>query len=217
MTNVVGIALHKEMKLIDGCAEVLNEEWPRSHTARVHMLGKSADTLPYCIVLCIEPEHKVIGHARLCLVHGVEQACFIDSVVVSKSHRGKGLGLKLMTCAEEHALMLGYHHLYLTTHDKQHFYEHCGYQYCEPVVSFGSGSKLLTQEQLAKLFGDTKINKSNTRVAEKSQNRAASLLPTSVTIPPPPPPPPPAVQSVKSSAITRLEKIYWMTKTLDIT
>lgn len=27
--------------------------------------------------------------------------------------------------------------MYLTTHDKQGFYERLGYEFCEPVVSFG--------------------------------------------------------------------------------
>ena len=129
--RVVGVALHKQMHLIDACADVLNEEWPRSLTARCHMLAKSCGTLPYCIVMCIEPGQKVIGHSRLCLVHDVDQACFIDSVVVSKIERCKGYGRKLMSITEEHALMLGFKHMYLTTHNKQRFYQHCGYTYCE--------------------------------------------------------------------------------------
>lgn len=27
--------------------------------------------------------------------------------------------------------------LYLSTHDKQDFYKHLGYKFCEPIVSFG--------------------------------------------------------------------------------
>jgi hypothetical protein len=38
--------------------------------------------------------------------------------------------------------------LYLTTHDKQGFYERLGFEYCSPIVSFGSASGLLSEEQV---------------------------------------------------------------------
>jgi hypothetical protein len=41
---------------------------------------------------------------------------------------------------------LGLSVLYLTTHDKQGFYKHLGYVYCQPIVSLGSASGLLSEE-----------------------------------------------------------------------
>ena len=46
---------------------------------------------------------------------------------------------------------LGYTAVYLTTHDKQDFYAHIGYTYCDPVVSLGSASNLLSSDQVGKL------------------------------------------------------------------
>ena len=46
---------------------------------------------------------------------------------------------------------LGLTVLYLSTHDKQDFYLHIGYQLCPPVVSFGSASGLLSEEQVSNL------------------------------------------------------------------
>ncbi len=44
---------------------------------------------------------------------------------------------------------LGYTTVYLTTHDKQDFYAHVGYTYCDPVVSLGSASSLLSSDQVS--------------------------------------------------------------------
>ena len=54
-------------------------------------------------------------------------------VVVPIDRRGQGLGRRLMGLAEDHARHHGYTEIYLTTKDKEGFYEHLGYQYCKPV------------------------------------------------------------------------------------
>jgi len=43
---------------------------------------------------------------------------------------------------------LGFETAYLTTHDKQDFYSHVGYDFCQPVVSLGSASTLLSEEMV---------------------------------------------------------------------
>ena len=47
------------------------------------MLGKSCDQLPYNIVFVLDDDggspDDVIGHSRLCRVHGQEKACFVES------------------------------------------------------------------------------------------------------------------------------------------
>ncbi|XP_077868281.1 N-alpha-acetyltransferase 80-like, partial [Saccoglossus kowalevskii] len=53
--------------------------------------------------------------------------------VVDKKRRGEGLGRKLMDLTEEHARNMGSHTMYLCTKDKQDFYQHLGYKYCDPV------------------------------------------------------------------------------------
>jgi len=53
---------------------------------------------------------------------------------------------------ERHALKLGITTLYLGTHDKQAFYEHVGYELCQPVVSLGSASTLLSCDKFAQLL-----------------------------------------------------------------
>ena len=46
------------------------------------MLEKSNDTFPYSLIL-LEKENNerahVIGHSRLCQVHGQVEACFVES------------------------------------------------------------------------------------------------------------------------------------------
>ena len=47
------------------------------------MVGKSCDQLPYNIVFVLDDDDgspdEVIGHSRLCLVHGQEKSCFVES------------------------------------------------------------------------------------------------------------------------------------------
>ena len=47
------------------------------------MLGKSCDQLPYNIIFVLDDDEgspdEVIGHSRLCRVHGQEKACFVES------------------------------------------------------------------------------------------------------------------------------------------
>jgi len=47
---------------------------------------------------------------------------------------------------------LGLTVLYLCTHDKQDFYQHLGYQFCAPVLSFGSASNILSEHQVKEVL-----------------------------------------------------------------
>lgn len=60
------------------------------------------------------------------------------AVVISPTHRKKGLGRMLMKGCEEIALNLLFETSYLSTYDQQQFYEKLGYTLCEPVNQFGS-------------------------------------------------------------------------------
>lgn len=164
------VPLHESPEFQKDCAEVLNEEWKRSLTARLHSLEKSRDSFPVCLILLGNGEdgkQHVIGHSMLSVVRGQSvPSCLVESVVVRKSLRGKGYGRIVMQKTEEFAAGKGYKVMYLTTHDKQKFYEHLGYEYCSPVVTFGSD---ILPEQLAnKLMGSLAIK---TQGDEKSTEK----------------------------------------------
>ncbi|XP_052057731.1 N-alpha-acetyltransferase 80-like [Mytilus californianus] len=200
--------LHKNNQYLEECASVLNEEWPRSKTARIHSLEKSCDKYPVNLVL-VNDEDLPVGHSRLSIVVGREKSCFVESVVVKRSLRGKGLGKLLMQETENFARSEGFETMYLSTHDKQDFYQHVGYSFCKPVVSCGIQPSNIPDSFLNKLAGATlddnlsQQNRLNTKSKDNSCETAFTR--SSVTspvdapsIPPPPrapapPPPPPAV------------------------
>uniref|UniRef100_A0A0L8I1Z9 N-acetyltransferase domain-containing protein n=1 Tax=Octopus bimaculoides TaxID=37653 RepID=A0A0L8I1Z9_OCTBM len=111
-------------------------------------------------------------------VVGIEKACFVESVLVDKEYRGQGLGRKIMIASEEFAARLGFQTMYLSTHDKQGFYEHLGYQYCDPISKVDSCTKLLPEGFLKQLCGtaatcatdsDTSLNKRQTSAEKKTE------------------------------------------------
>lgn len=221
------VAVHDYAEYTQGCVNVLDEEWARSASSRLAMLAKSSSNLPYSIALLernIDNETcEVIGHSRLCRVHQQPTAGFVESVVIRKDRRGKGLGRKIMEETEEHARRLGLSTLYLCTHDKQDFYQHLGYQFCAPVLSFGSASNILSEQQLSKLVdglgldvhrvseNDTKKILSQVHSERCPPNDVAALgIMPSPSSPPPPAPPLPCQQS----AVTRTS-CYWLMKALN--
>jgi hypothetical protein len=46
----------------------------------------------------------------------------------------------------------GFKTMYLTTHDKQDFYQHVGYCFCKPVVSCGAQSSNLPKHFVSIIF-----------------------------------------------------------------
>lgn len=181
---VDSVALHDCPEYRDGCVEVLCEEWGRSKAARLSMLEKSNPYLPYNIVLLERTisdseQGTVIGHSRLCRVYGQQDAAFVESVVVRRKRRNQGLGHKLMDETEQHALRLGITTLYLSTHDKQDFYNHIGYEYCNPVVSCGAASAFLT-EKLSLLIG---CNDASTTLCGSSQKVHEAAPPADLCVP----------------------------------
>lgn len=118
--------------------------------------------------------HKVVGHSSLSPIATFSNAndkqnlVFLQSLVVEESLRGRGLGRLLMQYSEEYVLNYfrflqksppastsedtlaislantRFDHLYLTTHDKQAFYESIGYERTDPVSFYSikpSGSR----------------------------------------------------------------------------
>eukprot|EP00079_Xenopus_tropicalis_P010641 XP_002935682.1 PREDICTED: N-acetyltransferase 6 [Xenopus tropicalis] len=145
------VPLHTCPKLIPSCAELLNETWQRSLGARMHSLERSCDDFPVCLALISSPDGPALGHVRLCKVIGSHDSLFVESVVVSTELRGKGYGRKLMEATEKYARSRGFRNLHLTTHDKQDFYHHLGYQLSEPIQSMGTLGTLLPMGILQRL------------------------------------------------------------------
>lgn len=80
----------------------------------------------------------VLAHLKLTPIPALPFACFIESVVVWKNLRGQGIGKYLMIEAEKYCkASLKIHEIYLSTTDKEDFYQKLGYEPCEPISIFG--------------------------------------------------------------------------------
>ena len=71
----------------------------------------------------------LIGHGKLCPLPDKPSGCWLESVIVKKTMRGKGIGKLLMLRLEATAVAQGYDTAYLSTHDQQGFYSKLGYMY----------------------------------------------------------------------------------------
>ncbi|XP_056319504.1 N-alpha-acetyltransferase 80-like isoform X2 [Danio aesculapii] len=192
--------LHERWDLEEVCAQLLNNQWPRSTGARIYSLHQSSHNYPVCLLLLQgerQSQHeKLIGHARLSRVLG-SRSLLVESVVVCKSLRGKGYGRILMEGVERYAKGRGCTRLCLTTHDKQHFYAHLGFVLSKPVQSVGTLASFMPMEILHK-FCRTAENEEEERKIEVTNHAKStpSVLPPPppppISCPPPPPPPPPA-------------------------
>ncbi|OCT85666.1 hypothetical protein XELAEV_18023837mg, partial [Xenopus laevis] len=179
------VPLHTRPKLISSCAELLNETWQRSLGARMHSLERSSDDFPMCLALISSPDGPALGHARLCKVIGNHDSLFVESVVVSTKLRGKGYGRKLMEATERYAKSRGFRNLHLTTHDKQDFYYHLGYQLSEPVQSMGNLGTLLPMGMLqcmSKVRAEPTPSHSLPLHLAESQLSAAGAFPVSTSV-----------------------------------
>uniref|UniRef100_A0A8C5DBR6 N-acetyltransferase domain-containing protein n=1 Tax=Gouania willdenowi TaxID=441366 RepID=A0A8C5DBR6_GOUWI len=222
------LPLHLRPDLVVPCADLVNCEWPRSRTARVHALNKSRLQFPVCLVLLCghQQTEQLLGHARLSRVVGHEGSLFVESVVVSRAQRGRGYGRTLMEETERYARSRGFTRLCLTTHDKQHFYAHLGYQLTTPVQNAGAMTTFVTLETLLRLSGQSVLdNKAPPSIPQAPPPPAVLQAPPPPSIPqaPPPPavlqaPPPPSVvvQTLNQTPYRDAKglTIYWMHKNI---
>lgn len=133
------LPLHKHHEYLLQCCYLINDEWKRSETARLRSLESSCDGLPVSLVLI--NENKVIGHAKLSAIPSINNGCFVESVVISKTLRGQGFGSYLMQKAEEYSSrQLGMSCIYLSTKGQEEFYRKLGYCECEPISIYGGVS-----------------------------------------------------------------------------
>ncbi|KAL2803785.1 N-alpha-acetyltransferase 80 isoform 2 [Daubentonia madagascariensis] len=220
--------VHCRPELLDACADLINEQWPRSHASRLHSLGQSSDAFPLCLML-LSPPHTpeaapiVVGHARLSRVLDRPQSLLVETVVVARALRGRGFGRRLMEGLEVFAQARGFHRLHLTTHDQMQFYAHLGYHLGEPVQGL-----VFTSQRLPTTLLRAFPRAPSPRPPCKALNLTAQVAPRGPkgpALPPPPPlpeplttsPPTPSGNPPKSLLETRYQDlrgcpIFWMEK-----
>nr|XP_031542384.1 N-alpha-acetyltransferase 80 [Vicugna pacos]XP_031542385.1 N-alpha-acetyltransferase 80 [Vicugna pacos] len=186
--------VHCRPELLDACADLINEQWPRSRASRLHSLGQSSDAFPLCLMLlspCPTPEAApiVVGHARLSRVLDRPQSLLVETVVVARALRGRGFGRRLMEGLEAFAHARGFRRLHLTTHDQLHFYAHLGYQLGEPVQGLVFTSRRLPTT-LLNAFPRVPFPRPPVKATSLSA-QAAPRAPKEPSLPPPPPLPEP--------------------------
>ncbi|XP_059795708.1 hyaluronidase-3 isoform X4 [Balaenoptera ricei] len=220
--------VHCRPELLDACADLINEQWPRSRTSRLHSLGQSSDAFPLCLMLLSprptpEAAPIVVGHARLSRVLDRPQSLLVETVVVARALRGRGFGRRLMEGLEAFAQARGFRRLHLTTHDQLHFYAHLGYQLGEPVQGLVFTSQRLPAT-LLNAFPRAPFPRPPCK-APSLTAQAAPRAPKGSSLPPPPPlpeplttlPPPPGGPPPQSLLETqyqdlRRRPIFWMEK-----
>ncbi|XP_056155424.1 N-alpha-acetyltransferase 80 [Lampris incognitus] len=217
LERIHAVPIHRRPDLLVPCADLVNSEWQRSQAARVHSLQKSCQEFPVSLILLqgTGEAERLLGHARLSRVIGHVGSLFVESVVVSKAERGKGHGRILMEETERYASRRRFKRLYLTTHDKQHFYAHLGYVLSVPVQNAGAMTTFVPMETLLRFSrmpaADTRteMRDSQTRGMDgDSGGVCAGMSPPPAGLSPPPllsprpslpklqsPPPAPSIRS----------------------
>lgn len=129
--------IHKKPEYLLECCKLINSEWKRSETARLHSLRNSCDRLPVSLILL--KQNQVIGHAKLSRIPSIEDACFLESVVIKSDLRGQGYGKYFMRKVEEYCDdKLKLQTIFLSTKGQEKFYEKLGYVECEPIQLYGA-------------------------------------------------------------------------------
>lgn len=130
-------AVHKYPQFKKQCCNLVNEEWPRSETARMLSINASCDKMPTCLIL-VQDNKEVIGHCKLTPIPSIKESCFVESVVISKKLRGQKLGTFLMQACEEYCKsVLNLKFIHLSTKGQENFYRKLGYAECEPISIYG--------------------------------------------------------------------------------
>jgi ribosomal protein S18 acetylase RimI-like enzyme len=230
---------------IDQTAHLLNQEWSRSLSLRKYNLQSSVNqarntlTLPVSLILIQTSTNKVIGHTSINSIAVIsdkpcddgdklvefENLAFLQSVIIDKELRGKGLGKKLMELSETYLLDYGRQdilkkqntntdYMFLTTKDKQKFYESLGYSQIEPIKFYSVKANKCTE--IMKRLYSKKSQNENTSDTNTSNTSITSVNLISHAIGSPPPPPPPPLPSNFSDIDIEANdsKITWYKKCL---
>lgn len=188
--NLQVIKLHENPQYLKPCCELINDEWPRSETARMMSLQASCDKLPTSLIL-INDQRLLLGHCKLTAIPSMPNSCFIETVIISKAMRGRKLGTFLMKEVEKYCKnVLRLDMIHLSTKGQENFYAKLGYELCAPVSIYGSS-----------VINDTKMV-SKIDFVPKHNVHINNMASTPLPPPPPPPPPMPKLQSVNSNIKT---------------
>ncbi len=124
---------HTSPSFRDGIAAT---SFPSFHFNRLHLIETPQCTGLPCSLIMTEarggatPTKEVVGHARVCGVVGDENRVYLESVVVKKSRRNRGLGKKLHHLMEDYArrcLKVRYIHASCQYQETADFYQHLNY------------------------------------------------------------------------------------------
>lgn len=184
------VPIHKHPEYLIDCCNIINQEWKRSETARLHSLKQSCDHLPTSLILL--KDKILIGHLKLSIIPSIRTACFVESVVVDMSYRKKGYGSILMKEAENFCRGLGLDAIYLSTKGQEEFYRKLGYENCAPVSIYGNF--------VPKNLDTVNIANKPEKLSDVCQNCTKGFYP-------PTPPPPPLIKSMASTEKIFMKKI----------
>ena len=143
------VKIHENTHLIEQCIEILNEEWPRESKQRMKTMKRSSDNFPICLALIDDQQQnqeKVIGFVKLTSEKPFNPVIFVESLIVSKEYRRKGIGRFIMEQVEKFAKELNFEKIHLTTTDQQEFYLKLGYLL--PKCNNNNGNKILMYKHI---------------------------------------------------------------------
>lgn len=188
--NLQVLPLHKHPQYLRACCELINDEWPRSETARMMSLQASRDELPTSLIL-VDNKKDILGHCKLTPIPSKPESCFVETVVISRSMRGNKLGSYLMRYVEDYCRnVLRLKMIHLSTKGQEIFYTKLGYEVCAPVSIYGVG----VPSSYKPLELSIKVK---SPVQEPAQDSVAPL-----------PPPPPPMMITKVANVPKSSKIH---------
>ncbi|XP_026754578.1 N-alpha-acetyltransferase 80 [Galleria mellonella] len=199
--NLSVLLLHYYPEYLKQCCDLINEEWPRSETARMMSLQASCDALPTSFII-VDDKKLVIGHCKLTPIPSIPESCFVETVVIKKNLRGKRLGSYLMRYIEDYCKnVLHLKMIHLSTKGQEDFYAKLGYTVCKPVSIYGT------------YVPNNFIPESH---SHKTDNSVPQENTPSTGAPPPPPPPMPKTglnsninSNIKSNKTFMYKDLIW--------
>jgi N-acetylglutamate synthase-like GNAT family acetyltransferase len=179
-SNLRLLSLHENQHFQNHVIELLNDEWPQSKTIRMRRLERSCNEFPLSYIL-IDNRDQLIGYCYVDRLLDDEQCVIIESVCIERKLRGKGYGRILMKLLEDklRERESKIEAIYLTTMDKRHFYEKCGYEETTPRVRLNVSSKLFNgNEQLFKNLLANQISSTTDSHAILQKGSTIQRIPT---------------------------------------
>ncbi|CAI2348033.1 unnamed protein product [Caenorhabditis sp. 36 PRJEB53466] len=196
MPDLSFVPLHDRKDLLKKSVTFLNSEWPRSDGSREHSQKKSCRPRPPMSFLLLDGEtDEILGHARVTTLPNRDRALWIESVMIKKGERGRGLGKYLMNATEQWMLENDFDEAFLSTEDQCRFYESCGYQKCDPIVHSTTATSVFpAMEHFQNAAAEH-------HVPVRSAPSSASAITSALAPLPPPPPPLPKMVTTSTSPI----------------